>query len=82
MLRAKNILIEYRFADGKLERLPELAAELVRLNVNIIVTAGNEAVQAAKNATQTIRLSWDSAVIGLGQASSPAWRGPAETLPG
>jgi putative ABC transport system substrate-binding protein len=53
-VEAKNILIEYRFADGKLERLPELAAGLARLNVNIIVTAGNEAVQSAKNATQTI----------------------------
>jgi putative tryptophan/tyrosine transport system substrate-binding protein len=53
-VEAKNILIEYRFADGKLDRLPELAVGLVRLNVNIIVTAGNEAVQAAKNATQTI----------------------------
>jgi len=53
-VEAKNILIEYRFADGKLNRLPELAIGLVRLNVNIIVTAGNEAVQAAKNATQTI----------------------------
>jgi polar amino acid transport system substrate-binding protein len=53
-VEAKNILLEYRFADGKLDRLPELAAGLARLNVNIIVTAGNEAVQAAKNATQTI----------------------------
>src|SRR5688572_19302651 len=53
-VEAKNILVEYRFADGKLERLPRLAAELARLDVNIIVTAGNEAVQAAKSATQTI----------------------------
>jgi putative tryptophan/tyrosine transport system substrate-binding protein len=53
-IEKKNISIEYRFAEGKLERLPELAAGLARLNVNIIVTAGNEAVQAAKTATQTI----------------------------
>jgi putative ABC transport system substrate-binding protein len=53
-VEGKNILIEYRFAEGKLDRLPELAAGLARLNVNVIVTAGNEAVQAAKNATQTI----------------------------
>jgi len=50
----KSILIEYRFAEGKLDRLPELASELVRVKVNVIVTAGNEAVQAAKSATQTI----------------------------
>ena len=53
-VEAKNIFIEYRFADGRLDRLAELAAGLARLNVNIIVTAGNEAVQAAKKATQTI----------------------------
>src|ERR671913_322101 len=53
-IEKKNISIEYRFAEGKLERLPELANGLARLNVNIIVPAGNEAVQAAKNATQTI----------------------------
>ena len=53
-IEAKDILIEYRFADGKLDRLPEFAAGLARVNVNVIVTAGNEAVQAAKNATQTI----------------------------
>ena len=81
-VEAKNILIEYRFADGKLNRLPELAIGLVRLNVNIIVTAGNEAVQAAKNATQTIPIVWHSAVIPLGQASSPTWRDRAETLRG
>ena len=50
----KNILLEYRFAEGELERLPKLAAELVRAKVDIIVTAGNEAVQAAKGATQSI----------------------------
>lgn len=53
-VEGKNIAIEYRYAEGKLNRLPELAAELVRLKVNIIVTTGNESTRAAKNATQTI----------------------------
>jgi putative tryptophan/tyrosine transport system substrate-binding protein len=53
-IEAKNIRIEYRFAEGELDRLPKLAAELVRAKVDIIVTAGNEAVQAAKGATQSI----------------------------
>jgi len=50
----KNIAIEYRSADGQLERLPELAAELVRLKVDVIVAASNPAIIALKKATQTI----------------------------
>jgi putative ABC transport system substrate-binding protein len=50
----KNITIEYQYAEGKLDRLPKLAMELVRLKVNIIVTTGTESSWAAKNATQTI----------------------------
>ena len=50
----KNITIEYRSAEGKLDRLPILAAELVAVNVDVIVTGGNEAIRAAQNATSTI----------------------------
>jgi len=50
----KNIRIEYRWAEGKLDRPPELAAELVRLGVDIIVTGGTPPVLAAKQATNTI----------------------------
>jgi len=50
----QNIVLEYRYAEGKLDRLPDLAAELVRLQVDVIVTGGNEAVEAAKKTTQTI----------------------------
>ena len=50
----KNIIIEYRGAGGKLERMPELVAELIGLGVNIIVTSGMPAVIAAKKATSTI----------------------------
>ncbi|HKA43146.1 MAG TPA: ABC transporter substrate-binding protein [Burkholderiales bacterium] len=53
-VEGKNIAIEFRFADGKYERLPELAAELVRLKVDLIVTHGTPATQAAQQATATI----------------------------
>jgi putative ABC transport system substrate-binding protein len=50
----RNVVIEYRFADGKPERLPQLAQDLVRLKVDVIVTGSNPHVIAAKQATTTI----------------------------
>src|SRR5262245_57570660 len=50
-IEGKNISIEYRFAEGKLERLPELAADLVRHKVDLIVTTGEPQALAAKAAT-------------------------------
>src|SRR6266850_8592791 len=50
----ENVVIEYRFADGEMERLPALAADLVRLGVDIIVTANNPPTVAAMKATTTI----------------------------
>jgi putative ABC transport system substrate-binding protein len=53
-VEGKNISIEYRWAEGKLDRLPELVAELVSLKVDLIVVASGQAVRAAKQATTTI----------------------------
>src|SRR5438093_3482997 len=53
-VEGKNIVIEPRYAEGNLDRLPELAGELVRLKVDMIVTQGTPAAQAAKKATSTI----------------------------
>jgi putative ABC transport system substrate-binding protein len=53
-VEGKNLVIESRWAEGKFDRLPELAAELVRLNVDVILTAGTPGIRAAKNATTTI----------------------------
>ncbi|PYT86199.1 MAG: hypothetical protein DMG36_26600 [Acidobacteria bacterium] len=53
-LEGKNLVIESRWAEGKFDRLPELAAELVRLNVDVILTTGTPGIRAAKNATTTI----------------------------
>jgi len=49
--KGKNITIEYRFANGRVGRLPELAADLVRLELDVIVTPGTPASMAAKKAT-------------------------------
>ena len=53
-IEGQNLIIDYRYWEGKVERLPELAAEFVRLNCDVIVTQGSEAVDAAKNATKKV----------------------------
>jgi len=53
-VEGRNIVIEYRSAEGRNDRLPELAAELVRLKVDVLVTTGPAAVGAGKQATSTI----------------------------
>jgi len=53
-VEGKNIVIEYRFAEGKLDRLPALVAELVRLKVDLIVTTASRETRASKGATNTI----------------------------
>jgi putative tryptophan/tyrosine transport system substrate-binding protein len=60
-IEGKTIVIEYRYAENRNDRLPELAAELVRLNVDVIVAAGTLAPLAAKQATTTIPIVMTSA---------------------
>ena len=68
-VEGQNIVIDYRFAEGRFDRLPDLAAELVRLKVDIIVALATPAAAAAKNATQTIPIvmigAYDPVGIGL-----------------
>src|SRR5207302_3940051 len=73
----KNIIIEYRFAEGKEDRLPELAKELVRLKVDAIFTAGTPALFALKQATKTIPIVFFSTSdpIGTGVVASLAHPG-------
>jgi ABC-type uncharacterized transport system substrate-binding protein len=73
-MEGKNITIEYRFAEGKLERLPELAADLVRLKVDVIVTWGTPQLIAAKHATSTIPIVAGGAgdLLGAGLVASLA----------
>jgi putative ABC transport system substrate-binding protein len=53
-IEGQNVIIDYRYYEGQIERLPDLAAEFVRLNCDVIVTQGTEAAQAAKNVIKTI----------------------------
>ncbi len=76
-VEGKNIVIEYRYAEGKSERLPDLVAELVRLKVDIIVTIGPGATLAAKKASGTIPIVFAGASdpVGTGLVSSLAQPG-------
>jgi len=73
-IEGKNITIEYRFAEQKLERLPELVAELVRLKVDLIVAPGATPPSAAKSVTATIPIVMASAPdpVALGLVASLA----------
>jgi putative ABC transport system substrate-binding protein len=72
-IEGKNIAFEYRFAESKTERVPELAAELVRLKVDLIVTSGNPQAVEAKKATSTIPIVMGSAdPVALGLVDSLA----------
>src|SRR5499427_6469557 len=73
-IEGKNITIEYRFAEQKNERLPELAAELVRLKVDLIVIAGLGPALAAKRATTNIPIvmMYSSDPVGAGLVASLA----------
>jgi putative tryptophan/tyrosine transport system substrate-binding protein len=74
-IEGQNIAIEYRYAEGKQDRFPELAAELVRVKVDIIVVAGGtELVRAAKNATKTIP------IVMTGGGGGPVEAGFVESL--
>jgi len=73
-LEGKNIVIEWRSAEGKPDRVPALAAELVRLKVDILVTGGPQSTRPAKEATSTIPIvmAFDNDPIGNGFVASLA----------
>ena len=70
----ENVVIEYRFADGEMERLPALAADLIRLGVDVIVTGANPNTVAAMKATKTIPIVMTNSIdpVGAGLVASLA----------
>ena len=81
-IEKKNVIIEYRYADGKLDAVPVLAAELVRLNVDILVTDTSNATQAAKDATRTIPVVFTTANDPLGDGQVASLQRPGGNLTG
>jgi ABC-type uncharacterized transport system substrate-binding protein len=74
-IEGQNIAIEYRYAEGKFDRAPELVAELVRLKVDIIVVAGGPTwIRAAKNASKTIP------IVMMGLSADPVEAGLVDSL--
>jgi len=73
-VEGKNIVVEYRYADGKPDRLKEIVAELLRLKVEVIVTGGPTATRTAKEATSTIPIvmGFDNDPVGAGFVDSLA----------
>jgi putative tryptophan/tyrosine transport system substrate-binding protein len=73
-VEGKNIVIEFRSAEGKFDRLPDLAAEIVRLTVDVIVTSGPIVNRPAKEATSTIPIvmGFDNDPVGNGLVASLA----------
>jgi putative tryptophan/tyrosine transport system substrate-binding protein len=73
-VEGKNVVIEYRYAEGKLDRLRALAGELVHLKVDIIISTGGSATRAAKEATSTIPIVMtnDPDPVGNGHVASLA----------
>jgi putative tryptophan/tyrosine transport system substrate-binding protein len=76
----KNILLEYRYAEGNNDRLPQLAAELVGGKVDVIVTTASVSAVAARRVTKTIPIVMTSGNP-LEAVSPPVWPSRAETSP-
>jgi ABC-type uncharacterized transport system substrate-binding protein len=78
-IEGRGLAVECRDAPGQVERLVDLAAELVRLKVDVLVTEATPASLAAKRATTTMPIVFSRSPIRLREASSPAWRARAAT---
>ena len=81
-LEGNNLIIEARYAAGQYEKLPALAAEVIALKPDILVTEGTPATQTAKRASSTIPIVMTIIADPVAAGSSTASRAPAATSPG
>ena len=78
----KNLAIEWRFADGKYERLPQLASELVKINVEVIVTHSSPGTRAAQQATRTMPIVMTAVGDPVGNGFAKSLRRPGGNITG
>jgi putative ABC transport system substrate-binding protein len=81
-VQAQNIAVDYRFAEGRAERLPELATELVALKPSVIVAPGTPAAVAAKQATRTIPIVFVGVADAVGSGLAASFGRPAANITG
>jgi putative ABC transport system substrate-binding protein len=81
-VEGKNILIEYRFAEGKLDRIPDLTTELVGLKVDVIVVASSSSARAAKKITTTVPIVMASAGNPFGEGLIASFARPGGNVTG
>jgi ABC-type uncharacterized transport system substrate-binding protein len=81
-IEGQNMAVEYRYAEGKAERLPELAAELVHLTMDVLVTSGSPATQAAQHATSTIPIVGVALADPLGTGFAASFARPGGNITG
>ena len=81
-VEGQSIALEYRVAEGKAERLPELAAELVRLKVDMIFALGSQAVRAAQHASGTIPIVFTNILDPIGEGFVASWARPGGNTTG
>lgn len=82
LVEGRNLIIDYRSADGRFDRLPELAAELVRLKVDVIVAVPTVSAAAAKRATQTIPIVFTHVSDPVGSGLVPTLARPGGNVTG
>ena len=81
-VEGQNLVIEGRYAEGRAERLPDLAAELVRLQVDVIVAGGTAAIRAAQHATSTIPIVMATTYDAVGEGFVASLAQPGGNITG